>query len=573
MELQNEVWQKIPGTDSSWIYPLIRKPSITGSNTFIIRSGNHLLVIDPGAIADQMEKTLALLSQEIAVKTHPIIIIAGHIHIDHTYLGLVERRLRNIGKVVIAAEAGGALHLEEGNYYWTGADVAGVPIPRTHIDIPLLAPGDLADGNIRRFAIGGADDLVLITKVFEYDGNRYYGQSFSLDQTDRIEFWHSPGHSDDSLTIRIGSLFHIGDIPFAISPGIAGRPGYDRDALIRSVIGIRYLFEHEGGRICCPGHGTALNREATLRMLNRLEQDARAMPEVCVFDATRIDLSMWHGLDLVEEAYRLFPVIAGRMMFLSYQLEELGMEEEADQVRSLFDYETVDSFLDDFTRFYEEYKQGKKIKPEVVNKALQIFARIQSAFPAGSLSDIIDLSLVRRADRLFSDFMGTIHGIIPKGSPRVTQIIPLIRECISNPESAGISDSELLFISDNEDEFRKAMVQRLAHYSHQRKLRFDLQDPDSAQQVRICADQERFRDFFAGLCEYFEEISARSVEVSFIMEPETIQIYFTPQGDAIRYEIRIPGATLREAAYAGGRVLSVMEPGKEDIRISFPVIS
>ncbi|MFH0967004.1 MAG: MBL fold metallo-hydrolase, partial [Methanobacteriota archaeon] len=101
MPLKNEVWQQIPGTSNSWIYPLIRKPSITGSNSFIIRSGKHLMVIDPGAILDQMEKIRNVLSVELRVPNHPLLVIAGHIHIDHIYPGLTDRRLRGMAWIII----------------------------------------------------------------------------------------------------------------------------------------------------------------------------------------------------------------------------------------------------------------------------------------------------------------------------------------------------------------------------------------------------------------------------------------------------------------------------------------
>lgn len=573
MQLENEVWQKIAGTSDTWIYPLIRKPSITGSNTFIIRSGKNLLVIDPGAIVDQWEKTREILAKEVSDSGPPIILIAGHIHIDHVYRGLTDRGLHHLGKVLIAAESGGAHHLEDGSLYWTGADAVGIPLPRIHVDLCLFSPEDRADGTIRRVPVDNSEDIILTTRFFEHDSNWYYGQSMPLAGSDMIEFWHSPGHCDDSITIRIGSFFHIGDIPFAINPGIAGRPGYDRDSLIYSIIGIRHLFEHENGLICCPGHGRALNREAALAMFERLESDARAMPEISLFDVKRLDLSMWHGLDLVEEAYRLFPIIAGRIMFLSYQLEELGMTEEADMVRSLFDYEAVDCLLDDLTLFYDDYKVGKKIKPEVVCKILQVFERIQSSFPVSSLAEFIDLSLIRRVDRLFSDFLGTIHGVIPKGSPEEILILPLMKGCISDPSSVGSSDSELILVSDDDVEFRKALLRRLAHYPHQRKLTCSLLNPESVALVRIRIDLERFRDFFSGLCEYFETIQVQNLDILFTVESDSLHIRFTPQGNAIRYDLSMPGATLREAEYAGGKVISVMEPGKEDIRVLFPVIS
>jgi hypothetical protein len=151
-------------------------------------------------------------------------------------------------------------------------------------------------------------------------------------------------------------------------------------------------------------------------------------------------------------------------------------------------------------------------------------------------------------------------------------LLPLIEEFISAPLSIGISDADLIRVADNEDEYRKALVSRLAHYSHQRRLLFRLHAPDGFPSLTpVQVDRERFMDFLSGMTGFFESISAQTIEISMAYESDRILVIFTPNGDNIRYGRLVPGATLREAAYAGGKIISVMEPGKEDIRVAFPV--
>jgi hypothetical protein len=74
------------------------------------------------------------------------------------------------------------------------------------------------------------------------------------------------------------------------------------------------------------------------------------------------------------------------------------------------------------------------------------------------------------------------------------------------------------------------------------------------------------------MSEYFEAISTEILEISVHRESDGVLVIFTPHGSDIRCEVPLPGATQREIAYAGGTLLSVMEPDKEDIRIIlFPV--
>ncbi len=566
MQLENEVWQKIPNTRSAWIYPFIRKPSITGSNTYIIRSGRNLLVIDPGADPAQMEKVRDILSGEVTGPDHRIILIAGHIHVDHMYFGLVDRQLRRIGSTIIAAEDWGAIQLEAGDPHWTGADIVGLPQSPVPVALHLLTPEDKAGEIERSVMIEGFGEILLISHQISTGSRVLYGQSLQLAEGDLIEFWHTPGHSQDSLSIRIGSLLHVGDIPFATNPGIAGRAGWHKDDLLTSIYNIRdHLLTEEV--ICCPGHGRTFDYAGAMAMVTRMEKDIREMPEISEYNVKRLNLSIWHGLDLIDEAHRLFPIIAGRMMSLCFRLENIEMEKEAAELCTIFEDESIDQLLLDFNNFYKEYKAGTKIKPEVVHKVLQIFERIQKVFPAEALETVIDNSLLRRVTRSLSDFLSTIQGIIPEGTHEPIDLIPLIQEVFAG-EGSGVTDEELIQAADDELVYRQAMVKRLAHHPYEHHLAIQISARND-EEVCVMADRLRLYDSFIALVEYGERIHAESVEISVSSNENGVEMILTPAGTVLASELPLPGSTIREIAYAGGEVRSVMEPGKEDIRIVF----
>lgn len=571
MHLENEIWQLIPGTRSTWIYPLIRKPSITGSNSFIIRNENHVMVIDPGAIPDQMEKIRQILASIISGPKHPVMIIAGHIHVDHMYLGLVDRQLQEIARIIYVAETWGARQLEKATPIWTGADVVGLTIADTQVDLHLLTADNPDPGTIRIVRIPGCYDISLTSHQYEHEGVIFRGESMPLPGGDRIEFWHTPGHSPDSLTIKIGNLIHVGDIPFSTNPGIAGRPGWNRNDLLRSATNISRHLIGQDEIICCPGHGRTLEKPATLAMLKKIEEDLMTLPEIAEFNQERLNLSMWHGLDLIEEAHRIYPVIAGRLMSLSYHLEMLGMEEEANELAPILQHENIDKFLDEFNFYYTEYKAGKKVKPEVVLKALQIFERIQSSFSTDSLELVIDKSLIRRATRLTSDLLATIQGTIPSGTIEQVAILPLIDAFCTSRLSPGINDQDLIDLADDEIAYRRAIVTRIAYHLHTSSLPLTLEKPGISPDLLVKIDNNRFLDFLTGITEYCEKISAQTVLISMAVDNDELIITFIPKGTTINYTIPAPGATLREVAYAGGQLISVMQPGKEDIRIRLPI--
>lgn len=566
--LENEVWQQIPKTRSAWVYPFIRKPSITGSNTYIIKSGNHLLVIDPGATPDQMEKVREVLSKEVSGQEHRIILIAGHIHVDHMYFGLVDRQLRKIGRTIIAAEDWGAKQLEVGDTRWTGSDIVGLPQSPADVALHLLTPDDKAAEIKRIVTIEGFGEIILNSHQISTNGRVLYGQTMMLKDGDHIDFWHTPGHSQESMSISIGTLLHVGDIPFATNPGIAGRAGWNKSDLLDSIYNIRdHLLTEE--TICCPGHGRTFDYSGVMTMVTRMEKEIREMPNISEYNVVRLNLSLWHGLDLIDEAHRLFPIIAGRMMSLCFRLENVEMEQEAADICVLFSDEQVDQFLLEFNRFYEEFKAGKKIKPEVVHKALQVFEQIEKVFPAESLESVIDRSLLRRARRILSDFLSTIQGIIPDGKDEPVTLVPLIHEVFAG-DTSGVSDEELITIADDELAYRQAIVKRIAHHPYAHLLPYHISTGKfSDTELTIMADRERLYDSFIALIEYLEYINAKSLDISLVSDEKMIQMILTPAGPDLASELPLPGSTIREIAYAGGVVKSVMEPGKEDIRIEF----
>ena len=47
--LETSVWMKVPGTFDVQLYPIIRKPCVTCANSFILKTSDCIIVLDPGA--------------------------------------------------------------------------------------------------------------------------------------------------------------------------------------------------------------------------------------------------------------------------------------------------------------------------------------------------------------------------------------------------------------------------------------------------------------------------------------------------------------------------------------------
>jgi hypothetical protein len=49
IKIAANIWQRVPGTDSVEIFPIIPKTNCVSSNCYIVSAPDALIVVDPGA--------------------------------------------------------------------------------------------------------------------------------------------------------------------------------------------------------------------------------------------------------------------------------------------------------------------------------------------------------------------------------------------------------------------------------------------------------------------------------------------------------------------------------------------
>ena len=100
--LEDQRWQPVPGATGAEIYPFLRKPDVTCSNAYIIRTPGDVLIIDTGADAGQMDRILSLVEDLLREAPRPVTLFFTHCHADH-WLGL-EQVVAATGATTYAAE-------------------------------------------------------------------------------------------------------------------------------------------------------------------------------------------------------------------------------------------------------------------------------------------------------------------------------------------------------------------------------------------------------------------------------------------------------------------------------------
>lgn len=499
--LEDQRWQPVPGTAGAEIYPFLRKPDVCCSNAYLIRTPGDILLIDTGADAGQMDRILSLVEDLLREAPRPVTLFLTHCHADHCYRAARDRRFRAIPGLTVAAEETGARALESGDPVRTVAELMGWEIEPLPVGLPLLAARD-------REALETGDGIAL------------HRQEIPLRSGETVLVYHTPGHSPDSICIRLGGCLFIGDLLFSTSPGVAGLAGWDQPALLASVGRVRWILAHEPVSLCCPGHGRSIPAAAMPALLDRLQEEAEGMAEVGAFDRERLADALEHAVDLLQESNRIFAAIAGRLYALAYRLDDLGEAAEARRYQDLLESDQIDTFLADFSRFADEFETGKKLEVQLVLKAVQVIQRIEAHFAGDRLNHVVEASLLRRAGRLLADFMATITGSRDHACLAAADLPPVLRDLIAEALTPPFSDEAFIEAADDPAAYRAELVSRLAYLPLFESVDLSLDAESPLPPVLV--DRERFSDEVAGVLEDMAAAGAREIRLSLRREEDAV---------------------------------------------------
>jgi glyoxylase-like metal-dependent hydrolase (beta-lactamase superfamily II) len=210
--------------------------------------------------------------------------------------------------MVFAVQESGAAALEREDVKLTQAALLGQTISPVRIGLPLVTderagfcgvPISLAFSNGATVTIiRGRTDGGLLQERLEFGTGP------------ALEVYHTPGHSPDSICIRMGGLLFIGDVLFAANQGIAGMWGWDQGALIRSLDGIGALLADGGIVFVLPGHGRLIMAADAGRMIAAIRSDAVALENIAELNQERAIETAAFAEECMEQVNELFTIMA-----------------------------------------------------------------------------------------------------------------------------------------------------------------------------------------------------------------------------------------------------------------------
>jgi Zn-dependent hydrolases, including glyoxylases len=445
------------------IFPEIRKADVISSNAYLIRAPDCLILIDPGGLASQAELLTGEIAPILTTDRLPLVVILTHAHVDH-FTALQEDPLfADAGRVVVAVQEIGACAIEQHDTALTQAELIGRDFRPLPVGLRLFADGAYPEGkNLREIALPLGIRATLIREdVSLLPGVNLKHEMLAFPQGTQVDLFHTPGHSPDSTCIRIGRVLFIGDLLFAANPGVAGLHGWDQDALIGSLERMLAVLKSGTVDMVCPGHGRIISAAQAGTMLEHVLADARALTGIAELNRERAEETARFAEDCMEEINELFTILAGRLYYVAHVMEELGETDMAAEAGKLIDAGELDSLLASFQDFADAHHDQDHVSIHLALKAGQVIGKLERSFMKDELAKIVDISLVRRAERLLSSYSSMLRGFTPPQERDSCELGPLIESVIIGLTGPSCSDDDILASTDDAEAFCRLLVARL----------------------------------------------------------------------------------------------------------------
>lgn len=437
-------WRPVPGLPSTRYAAFLRRPDICCSNALLAAGPGAVLVVDPGADAAQAALLARFAGEALDDGPRPVVVVLTHCHIDHVLQAVTPSgRLGRIGAVLAAHERCAAV-LADGDPVLSAAQLFGERLPRCTVPVRLFSGGSPeGPGEIR-------------CEPCRTAGLR--GERLTAGGSPVAEVYPAPGHTPDSVVVRVGDLLLVGDLFYAMDPGVTGLPGFDPGALSQTAASVRRLVEEVGVVEVIPGHGRPLPAREAVAALERLERAARIGPRVRPLTPERITATRILAQELLDEADRVFAQVGGQLLVAAHHLEALGEADAASGLGELPAVVEVEACLASFNRFVREFEAGERIGYQVLLKAVQSTQRIESALSRGCPGDPAPLVRVRR---LTDDFMATLATGAPAVRPVPVDLNEAVGAVVSAARRSAVPDEAVLAAVDDERAFLDVLVRRL----------------------------------------------------------------------------------------------------------------
>jgi len=295
---------------------------------------------------------------------------------------------------------------------------------------------------------------------------------------------------------------------------VCGLDGWNHADFLQTLHKVDWLLEMPVISVCCPGHGYCVSAQSMREKLRLMEAEASNLTDVPLMDAERITGLKIYVDELLEETAALLTIFSGRLYTLSYCLSLLEDDDSAaSEVLATLDIDQIDRILSDFRRIAEAFNTSAMPEWTVVLKGVQVARSLQSVLSAEHVRQLLDFSLVERAERRLDDFLNLVRGLQFLQTEQPGAVNEIIAELVKRTkETTMIESADLMEAVDDDQSFLQALTRRLAAYSPLRDIEFEFAPAERGTNANIGA--ERLDDILTNLLEGMAGMGVKHISIA-----------------------------------------------------------
>ena len=572
MKIEANVWQKVSGTPSVDIFPIIPKANCVSSNCYIFSAPEALVVVDPGASAEQTRQISQIVTDALMVSQRPVLVFLTHCHQDHSQEAGLELPAGTEVKRFAHQAGVEALNHSDRNLTTAYLYPWNPEICTARFDGILFASSPASEPAALQLSGGRRFELYTEPMTLP-DGATLQRQWLSLGAGNRLEIYHTPGHSACSISLRIGSLLMLGDLPFAANPGVCGLDGWNHADLLQTLRNVDRLLELPEITACCPGHGYCVSAQSMREKLRLMETEASNLTDVPLMDAERISALKLYADELLEETAALLTIFSGRLYTVSYCLSMLEEEDgAASRILESLDIDQIDRILSDFRRVAEAFNSSSMPEWTVVLKGVQVARSLQKVLSAENVRQILDLSLVDRAQRRLDDFLNLVRGLQFFQTEQSGAVNEIIAELLKRTKETTLMESADLMEAVDDESFLQALTRRLAANSPLRDVEFEF--APAAQETKANIGAERLGDILTNVMEGMAGMGVKHISITTQVALGQVEIRLSSgeRMDSAAFGKRRLDLYNRTLGWLGGSFECIPHEGSPDFIIRLPAL-
>jgi hypothetical protein len=277
--------------------------------------------------------------------------------------------------------------------------------------------------------------------------------------------------------------------------------------------------------------------------------------------------------ELLEETAALFTIFSGRLYTVSYYLSLLEEDSAASQVLATLDIDRIDSILSDFRRIAEMFNNSAVPEWTVVLKGVQVASSLQQVLSAEHVQQLLDFSLVDRAQRRLEDFLSVVRGLQFLQTEQPGAVNELIAQILVRVKSAHLGEStDFMKAAEDEQSFVEALTRRLAAHSPLRDIEFEF--APATQEANANIGAERLDDILTDLIEGMAGIGVKHIRIVTEVSPGHVAIRLSSREriNPAAFGRRRLDLYHRTLGWLGGSLECSQQAGNAELLIRLPAL-